>query len=101
MDMETKSRKAKRRPSPQEKKEALVLELIQEQLAWFGHTKDINQTAEDNPNWYELYRWHTAGMEKAFKMWATDKIANTLRIPKKTAEREFSWFFLNWGLSSR
>lgn len=59
-----------------------------------------NKTFEDvqgEEEWYLKYTT-TEEKEKEFKDWGTDLVRKKLRLSKKRAEKEMSWFLLGYGL---
>lgn len=79
-----------------EKQRELFVELINEQL------KDHGVTYEDvksNPSWYMEYKT-TPEKEEAFIKYAVQRIREVLKISKVAAEKEASWFILQWGLTT-
>ena len=79
-----------------EKQRELFVELINEQL------KDHGVTYEDvksNPSWYTEYKT-TPEKEETFIKYSVERIREVLKISKAAAEKEASWFILQWGLTT-
>lgn len=79
-----------------EKQRDLFIELINYQL------KDHNVTYEDvrdNPSWYMDYHT-THEKETEFINYCVSRIREVLKVSKADAEREASWFILQWGLTT-
>jgi hypothetical protein len=79
-----------------EKQRELFVELINHQL------KDHGVTYEDvknNPSWYMEYKT-TPEKEAAFIKYVVERIREVLKISKVAAEKEASWFILQWGLTT-
>lgn len=80
-----------------EKQRDLFIELINYQL------KDHNVTYEDvkeNPSWYMDYHT-THEKETEFINYCVSRIREVLKVSKIDAEREASWFILQWGLTTK
>jgi hypothetical protein len=80
-----------------EKQRDLFIELINYQL------KDHNVTYEDvkeNPAWYMEYHT-TPEKETEFINYCVSRIREVLKVSKTDAEREASWFILQWGLTTK
>jgi len=78
-----------------EKQRDLFIELINYQL------KDHNVTYDDvreNPSWYMEYHT-THEKETEFIQYCISRIMKVLKVSKAEAERETSWFILQWGLT--
>jgi hypothetical protein len=79
-----------------EKQRELFVELINEQLKDHGVTYE---EVKSNPSWYMEYKT-TPEKEDAFIKYAVERIREVLKISKVAAEKEASWFILQWGLTS-
>lgn len=80
-----------------EKQRELFLELINYQLEPHGVT--YNDVA-NNPTWYMDYHT-TPEKEKEFNNYCVERIRKVLKVNKKQAELEASWFILQWGLTTK
>lgn len=79
-----------------EKTRKVFVELVDLQL------KPHNKTYEDvkgDPEWYMKYKT-TRDMEKVFMENGVEILRNKLRMTKKMAQQEMSWFILQWGLTT-
>lgn len=79
-----------------EKQRELFVELINEQLKEHGVTYE---DVKSNPSWYMEYKT-TPEKEDAFIKYAVERIREVLKISKVAAEKEASWFILQWGLTT-
>jgi len=79
-----------------EKQKEVFVELVNKQLEPFGVT--YNDVSSD-PDWYMRY-CITEEQEQSFISWGVDLIRNKLKLNKKMAEKEMSWFILQWGLTT-
>jgi hypothetical protein len=80
-----------------EKIQEVFVELINLQLE--PHGKTYTDVKKD-PNWYMNYST-TRENEQSFMKVGTDIIRKKLRMSKKQAEMEMSWFILQWGLTTK
>ena len=79
-----------------EKQRELFIELINYQLKDHGVTYEDVKT---NPSWYMDYKT-TPEKEEAFIKYSVERIREVLKISKVAAEKEASWFILQWGLTT-
>jgi hypothetical protein len=82
--------------SREEKQQKLFKEFINYQL------KPFNLKYEDvkgDPQWYMKYST-TEEKELEFKDYIVERCRTVLRLDKKAAENEASWFILQWGLTT-
>lgn len=79
-----------------EKQRELFIELINYQLKDHGVTYD---DVKDNPTWYMDYKT-SLEKEEEFSKHCIDRISKVLKLGKKQAELEASWFILQWGLTT-
>ena len=79
-----------------EKTKEVFVELVNLQLAPHGKTYD---DVIGDPEWYMKYNT-TRENEKKFMEAGVTILRNKLRMSKKLAEQEMSWFILQWGLTT-
>jgi hypothetical protein len=79
-----------------EKQRDLFIELIDYQLKDHGVTYN---DVKDNPSWYMQYHT-TKEKEDDFINHCVSRIREVLKLSKAEAEREASWFILQWGLTT-
>lgn len=79
-----------------EKERNVFIALVNKQLEPFGVTYEDVKT---NPDWYMEYLT-TEKAEQEFIEWGTELIRKELRLNKKMARMEMSWFILQWGLTT-
>lgn len=70
--------------------------LVNKQLEPFNKTYEDVRGVED---WYMQYIV-TPEQEADFMKWGTEYLHKKLKISKTHAEKEMSWFILQWGLKS-
>lgn len=91
-----------------EKIKLLNAELINKMMEKFGITYDDiisnldenNRWIIDEKDWYDYYTFENGEYEE-FKDWAIKEIKRIFKTNKKKAESEFSWWYLNFGLSTK
>jgi hypothetical protein len=82
--------------SKREKQREVFIDLVNKQLEPHGVTyKDV----ADDPDWYMRYVT-TREQEDHFVNWGVSLIREKLGLTKKMAEKEMSWFILQWGLTT-
>ena len=79
-----------------DKTREVFLELVNLQLAPYDKTYE---DVKNDPEWYMKYRT-TREQEKIFQEEGVEILRNKLRMSKKTAQQEMSWFILQWGLTT-
>ena len=79
----------------QEKQQEVFLKLVNRQLLPFGKTYEDVKT---DSKWYLRYIT-TEEQEREFMNWGVELLRNDLDMTKKLAEKEMSWFILQWGLT--
>tara|TARA_A200000159_G_C7323441_1_gene339853 strand:- start:210 stop:524 length:315 start_codon:yes stop_codon:yes gene_type:complete len=82
--------------SKRDKTREVFIELVNLQLA--PHDKTYEDVVGD-PEWYMKYNT-TREDEKQFMKAGVDLIKTKLKMTKKLAEQEMSWFILQWGLTT-
>lgn len=79
-----------------DKTKEVFVELVNLQLAPHGKTYE---DVVGDPEWYMRYNT-TREDEKTFMEAGVEILRKKLRMTKKTAEQEMSWFILQWGLTT-
>ena len=78
------------------KQKDVFIELVNLQLKPHGKTyADV----KGDPEWYMKYQT-TRDSESAFMIKVLEIIRKKLGLTKKLAEKEMSWFILQWGLTT-
>jgi hypothetical protein len=80
----------------QEKQQKLFREFIDYQLKPFNLKYD---DVKEDPQWYMKYST-TTDKESEFREYIVERCRSVLRLSKKDAENEASWFILQWGLTT-
>jgi hypothetical protein len=58
--------------------------------------KKWNKTFTEQPDWYSQKTW-TFEQKEEYKKWFLMEIKKDLKLNKRSAEKEWSWFDLMWG----
>jgi hypothetical protein len=82
--------------SRREKQKEVFIELVNKQLE--PHGKCYEDVAND-PDWYMHFKT-TREKEDQFINWGVKLLREKLKLNKKAAELEMSWFILQWGLTT-
>ena len=82
--------------SKRDKTREVCIELVNLQLT--PHNKTYEDVKGD-PEWYMKYKT-TRENEVIFQKEGVDIIRTKLKMTKKLAEQEMSWFILQWGLTT-
>ena len=83
-------------PVKRDKQKEVFIELVNLQLK--PHGKSYTDVKGD-PEWYMKFR-NTRDSEKEFIAEGAKIIQKKLGLTKKLAEKEMSWFILQWGLTT-
>ena len=79
---------------------ALVYSLVIDMFRYIGDTRPEDQILTEcctTENWYQKYTWTTIQHNKWREEHLIPVIMKRMRIPKYRAERESSWFMLQWS----
>jgi|TARA_E500000081_G_C5807007_1_gene207450 hypothetical protein len=83
-------------PDKRKKQEQVFIELVNLQLKPHGKTYE---DVKGDPEWYMKYKT-SRDSEKTFMSEGSELIRKKLGLTKKLAEKEMSWFVLQWGLTT-
>lgn len=78
------------------KQKEVFIELVNLQLEPHGK---CYEDVKGDPEWYMKYKT-TREIEKNFMTVGVDIISKKLNLSRKLAEKEMSWFILQWGLTT-
>lgn len=78
------------------KQRNVFIKLVNKQLEPHGVTYN---DVKDDPNWYMNYKT-TRDAEREFMDWGSQLMQEELGLTEPLAEKEISWFILQWGLTS-
>jgi len=79
-----------------DKQRELFLKLVNKQLEQHGVTYN---DVKNQPDWYMQYKT-TRALEKDFMDWGVNLLIEEFNMTQNLAEREMSWFILQWGLTT-
>lgn len=79
-----------------DKQREVFMALVNKQLEPHSVNYDI---VKKDPEWYMRYKT-TVKAEAEFISWGVELIREKLKLSKKMAEQEMSWFILQWGLTT-
>jgi len=79
----------------QEKQQEVFLKLVNRQLLPFGKTYE---DVKSDSKWYLRYVT-TEDQERDFMNWGVELLRTELDMTRKLAEKEMSWFIVQWGLT--
>ena len=82
--------------SKRERTKEVFVELVNLQLAPHGKTYD---DVSGDPEWYMKYPTAREA-ESQFQKEGVEILRSKLRMTKKLAQQEMSWFILQWGLTT-
>ena len=71
-----------------------------EQLTRLGIPEEESENIIKVDGWYFRNQWPSIKLEQEFRTWAVKEIKRVFQLPKKLAEKEYSWFHLCYGLKS-
>jgi len=91
--METKKRLTK-----EQKREQAVVDLINQMFIIAGHEITYDDIKDRKDDWFTEYSM-TVEQGEEFKKWGKKYLMKNLRTYAKAAEREMTWFCLQWGLT--
>lgn len=79
-----------------DKQREVFVKLANKQLEPHGVTYE---DVKNQPDWYMKYTT-TRAIEKEFTDWGVNLIIEELGMTRTLAEKEISWFILQWGLTT-
>lgn len=79
-----------------DKQKEVFLELVNKQLEPHGK---CYEDVKNDPDWYMHYKT-THEQEQEFISWGVELLRDKLKMNKKMAQNEMSWFILQWGLTT-
>jgi hypothetical protein len=87
----------KKRLSREEKLNLAIIDLINQMFIIAGHKVTYNDVLGVE-NWFQKYTM-TVEQGEEFEKWGKSYLMKKLRMNSKQAEREMTWFLLQWGLT--
>ena len=86
-----------KRLSRQEKREHVIINLINKMFEIAGHPVTFDDIKDRKDNWFQEWTM-TIEQNDQWKAWGKKYLIKNLRINAKLAEREMAWVSLQWGL---
>jgi len=86
-----------KRLSRQEKREHVIINLINKMFEIAGHQITFDDIKDRKDNWFQEWTM-TIEQNDQWKEWGKKYLIKNLRINAKLAEREMVWVSLQWGL---
>ena len=86
-----------KRLSRQEKREHVIINLINKMFEIAGHPVAFDDIKDRKDNWFQEWTM-TIEQNDQWKAWGKKYLIKNLRINAKLAEREMVWVSLQWGL---
>jgi hypothetical protein len=87
----------KKRLSREEKLNLAIIDLINQMFIIAGHEVTYSDVLGVE-NWFQKYTM-TVEQGEEFEKWGKSYLMKKLRMNSKQAEREMTWFLLQWGLT--
>ena len=85
-------------PMSAERTDKFLIKALKHMFQCVGEKYSVEFTKQDS--WYTLRTWNIK-QEMAYKAWFVKHAMKALAISKKTAEKEYGYFSLMWGWSTR
>lgn len=85
------------RTTREEKRQQAVIDIINQMFIIAGHEVTFEDIKDRNDDWYAQWTMTMAQADE-WKAWGEAYLRKNLRYTKVSAEREMTWFNLQWGL---
>lgn len=85
------------RITKEEKRQQAVVDIINQMFVIAGHEVTFEDIKDRKDNWYTQWTM-TMAQSDEWKAWGEAYLRKNLRYTKVSAEREMTWFNLQWGL---
>jgi len=95
--MYQKIRTMKKRLSREQKKEKMVVDMIDKMFEIAGHSVTYDDVKDRKDDWYTQWTM-TVDQNDEWKDWGKKYLIKELKFPAKLAEREMGMISLMWGL---
>lgn len=86
-----------KRLSRQEKREHVIINLINKMFEIAGHPVTFDDIKDRKDNWFQEWTM-TVEQNDQWKAWGKKYLIKNLRINAKLADQEMAWVSLQWGL---
>ena len=87
----------KKRLSIEQKKEKMVVDMINKMFEIAGHSVTYDNIKDRKDNWYQEWEM-TVEQNYEWKDWGIKYLTKELKMTKKYAERQMGMISLMWGL---
>lgn len=81
----------------EQKREQAVIDIINQMFVIAGHEVTYEDIKGRNDNWFTQWTMTTAQADE-WKAWGIAYLRKNLKMSKVLAEKEMTWFNLQWGL---
>ena len=95
--MYKKIRTMKKRLSLEQKREKMVVDMINKMFEIAGHSVTYDDIKDRKDNWYQEWEM-TVEQNDEWKDWGIKYLTKELKMTKKYAERQMGMISLMWGL---
>ena len=85
------------RTTREQKRQQAVIDIINQMFVIAGHEVTYDDIKDRKDDWFTQWPMTTAQAEE-WKAWGVAYLRKNLRVSKVSAEREMTWFNLQWGL---
>lgn len=81
----------------EEKRRLAVIDIFNQMFTIAGHEVTFEDIKDRKDDWYRQWTM-TVEQGEELKIWGIAHLRKTLKLNKYAAEREMTWFNLQWGL---
>lgn len=85
------------RVTREQKRQQAVIDIINQMFVIAGHGVTYDDIKDRKDNWFTDWTMTTAQSEE-WRAWGVAYLRKNLRMNKASAEKEMTWFNLQWGL---
>ena len=85
------------RTTREQKREQAVIDIINQMFVIAGHEVTFEDIKGRKDDWFTQWTMTTAQSEE-WRAWGIAYLRKNLKMNKKLAEKEMTWFNLQWGL---
>lgn len=85
------------RTTREQKRQQAVIDIINQMFVIAGHEVTYDDIKDRKDDWFTQWTMTTAQSEE-WRAWGVDYLRTKLKMNKKLAEKEMTWFNLQWGL---
>lgn len=86
------------RITKEEKRRQAVIDIINQMFIIAGHEVTFDDIKDRKDNWYNQWTM-TMEQHEEWKKWGINYLKKNLKMNTFSADREMSWFSLQWGLT--